>query len=218
MFQVNSLWKLSEEITINLSNNRISHLNFEHVEMTAYHQTNLDAYHNTGSPTKIQISQNPIACDCFALDFVKYLRNEMYPGVEAALQFVFDNLVCESPELFQGTPVRNISPQMLSCQISEIIEGFNCTNIGRCGCAWRPFDNSLVIDCAGKNLTVSPVINHPQNFTYNQTEVHLENNFLENALSADNVGNWNITKLFLGGNRIRSIEWIPPKLEVSFRL
>ncbi|XP_044761237.1 protein toll-like [Coccinella septempunctata] len=213
--RVNALWKITtNELIIDLENNKISHLNFENVEVTAYQQPNLDAYHNTGSPTVVRLSRNPIVCDCFAIDFVRYIRNELYPGIKTSIYFLYDNLVCNSPEIFKGIPIENVSPQMLSCEIEEVIGNFNCTNFPQCGCAWRPFDSSLVISCDKKNLTSLPRIYQPRNLIYNQTELNLENNLLEKAPTADDFGNWNVTKLFLGGNRLRSMDWIPPKLEV----
>ncbi|XP_045460519.1 protein toll [Harmonia axyridis] len=213
--RVNALWKISpNDLTIDLESNQISYLKFDHVEITAYKQPDLDAYHNTDSPSTIRISRNPIVCDCFSIDFVKYLRNELYPGVKASIYFVYDELVCESPEVFKGISVENITPDMLSCPIEDVVGDFNCTNVEECGCIWRPFDYALVINCQGKNLTSLPEIMHPSELYFKQTEVHMENNLLMNGPTADDIGFWNVSRLFLGNNSIKSIGWVPPRLEI----
>ncbi|KAL3279760.1 hypothetical protein HHI36_017268 [Cryptolaemus montrouzieri] len=213
--RVNALWKVTiSELKIDLEHNQISRLNFEGVEVTALQQPDLDAYHNVGASAVINISENPIICDCFAIDFVRYIQDEIYPGVKTAIFFLYDNVKCASPEIFEHISIEEITPAMLSCPLEDVIENFTCTNSDRCVCAWRPFDYSLIVDCDNKNLTSIPEIYQPMKLIFNQTEVHLEGNYLTKGPAADSVGFENVSKLYLGSNKIDEIEWIPPRLKI----
>ncbi|KAK9871328.1 hypothetical protein WA026_011595 [Henosepilachna vigintioctopunctata] len=213
--RVNALWKLTvNELKIDLEHNNLSFLDFKYVEATARNQKSLDAYHNNEPAAVINISKNKIICDCFAIDFVRYVQNDMYPGVKTAIFFLYDGVECSSPELLKGLPIENVTPSMLNCPIGDVIEGYSCTNTKECSCFWLPYDSSFLVDCAGKKLTTVPEIYQPKQHFYNQTIVHLENNLLRKGPPFGYPGYDNVSKLYLSNNLISTFDWIPPKLEV----
>lgn len=211
--RVNALWKFSkDELKINLDSNNITYLDFYGAEQTAYQQPIYNTY--AESATVISINNNPIICDCTFIDFSKYIKGDMYPGVKTAIYIIYNNVTCASPNIFKGLQIENISPDMLFCPLEEVLKDFECSSEERCHCGWRPFDSTLVVDCSGSKLSKVPDIYLPDDLPYNQTEIHLEQNHLAMGPNASNSGYENATILFLNDNLLEELVWLPPDLEV----
>lgn len=161
-------------------------------------------YNSTGGSTVLHLQNNPIRCDCANFDLIQYNDDKIDPVIKVLINIKIEDLHCATPEYFQHIAVKDLKPRHITCPISE-----GCPR--ECQCAYRPFDDHAVVNCASRNLTHIPYINLQRN---NKVEANLAENSLEIA-PYGGLGYENVTKLYLSNNRIKNISWIPPRLEVS---
>jgi protein toll len=175
--------------------------------------------HNTGTVNfvrtvscgnaKIFLKHNPIQCDCNIYNLVKYFSYELE-------SFPFEEkLKCRGPPKLKNKLIKDLSPSLLTCSLEEIAARYTgCPQ--KCLCSWRPLDTSVVVDCSNKNFSVFPeiLLTGLDGVRFNQTEIHLENNSLITGPDWSLKGYDNVTSLFLSHNKITSLSWLPPKLEV----
>lgn len=81
-----------------------------------------------------------------------------------------------------------------------------------CTCRYRPYDDTFVVDCSHRQLTVCPSL--LGNYSHSKMQVNLDNNLMELGPRA-NMGYEKVVHLDLSHNRIREFDWVPPKIEVS---
>lgn len=210
-FQIgNLLSPNSNTLDIDLSNNNISLVQFAYAKLLAGL--------NKDSNLRVDISNNPINCDCGAYDLSLYYENKLSDELKRIVELSEPTeLKCASPPGLFNISMQNIHPEYLTCPLQKLMKNVSCPD--KCICEWRPSDRTVIVDCAEQNLTMVPQIYLPQYLpeigTYNDTEIHLEKNLLSLPPTQTDSGYENITKLFLSYNKIEELNWIPPNIKVS---
>ncbi|KAL3279763.1 hypothetical protein HHI36_017271 [Cryptolaemus montrouzieri] len=193
-------------LKINLDFNNISRIDFSHSNL--FRQKYADKF-----KTSVIMPNNPIFCDCQALDLAKYFTEDDHP-VKMFLTLESGWLFkCSGPGKKDGSSLYEIPLENFTCSLDA-----NCTNNGACSCSYRSLDTSILIDCSDRNLSVVPTltlsaITNYDFVNYNQTEVHLEGNQLD-ASPNEYDGYSNITKLYLQKNKIKNITWLPESIQI----
>lgn len=227
MFQYDALLMETDgKVDVDISYNNISQVNFTDIETLK----DLRGYSvfAGASISLVNLSKNPIACDCRAFNLTKCFNDMMNSRLKMMVRF-FPNefnsasppelrgksgVKCASPPEQRDKYVEELHPQELTCQLAQLVENYTDCPSG-CSCQFRPWDKSVIFNCKNSNLTKFPQILLPSAINHNQTEMHLEGNFLTMGPSSEDIGYENVTKLFLSNNRIKEIKWIPPKTEAS---
>ncbi|KAK9883656.1 hypothetical protein WA026_001825 [Henosepilachna vigintioctopunctata] len=212
---LSSIWNIARKgVILNLESNHITQFIFDNTSISEGKLYSNDlSLPEKESDSIVLISNNPIICDCRAEKLLELLTHKITPSTDQGLIFKYDELFCNEPKRLNGTKFTDIFPTELICPIGVSSSEETCTSSKECLCFWRPYDKTIVVDCARKNLTVIPQLNVSVNLDYNQTEVHLEDNYLKEAPRYKH-GYKNVTKLYLNNNRLNDITWIPPKLAV----
>ncbi|KAK4883574.1 hypothetical protein RN001_006893 [Aquatica leii] len=201
---------VSHKLVINLSNNNITTVDFSNAEVLARAQGNIDAYTSNGPNIVIHLDGNPIQCDCYIYDFVRYFDRSIDPMVPTLVSITADNLQCHSPHNFIGFPVKSLKPKMLTCRLDQLEPDAICPD--HCACVIRPWSKSFIVNCENQNLTEVPNIVLPRGNMFSQTEVYLDGNKIR-AGPVRNVAYENVTKLSLSTNYLEELKWLPPKIE-----
>ncbi|KAK9882857.1 hypothetical protein WA026_023553 [Henosepilachna vigintioctopunctata] len=222
---------------LNFANNSISQFPYEIMEVLMTRQTklkdvrvflqnnNISEIWYKGPETSItnfpilvyvDISENPIICNCLALNLVPKINTMKDPTTDSKSYVIlhYDKLFCAGPPLLANVPINEVDVNELVCPL-----GKKCSMEKKCDCLYKSATKTVLIICSKSNLTEIPqllVHELPQNFHFvkwTTVEVHLEDNFLEEA-PTEIDGYHNVTELHLQRNGIKSIEWIPPELKV----
>ncbi|XP_076250315.1 uncharacterized protein LOC143190105 [Rhynchophorus ferrugineus] len=195
--QVNR-YLVDKELNINLTHNKISLMDFYLAQTTAQYNAN-----ETTDPkvTIMDISDNPISCDCSSYHLIAY-NNLEYPEINEFLNIKQDNLYCTNKP---GVLTTQLKTSDIYCPSKT-----NCSS--QCTCSYRPYDKAAVVDCSYRNITSYPdlVLDGFLN-RYNQTVLNLTGNNLKLGPS-EKKHYQNITFLDLSNNQITKLSWIPPNI------
>lgn len=144
---------------------------------------------------KIDLNHNPINCDCKHLSFVQYFNKY---HLKENIHFHMKELYCAEPNRLKGIQVEHLNPRELICEFEE-----NCPL--NCKCLIRSYDQSLVIDCSGKNLKIVPELPTMDNYSLQNIELNMENNHLKILPAATKQGYANVTKLLIANNLLTNL-------------
>lgn len=186
----------AESLNVDLSSNDISSIHIWDL--------NFSQPYNDRIRTYIEISNNPIICDCQALNLARYARENTL--IEKNLVMQKEQLICAGPQKLFNQPLDTVNLEELVCKLV-------LNNTTPCDYLYRPLDDVLVFNCSGRMLTEVPKFekyNYPNSM---QTEIHLEDNRLEQG-PGEFDGYQDTFKWYLRGNAIRNITWIPSSLKV----
>ncbi|KAK9882854.1 hypothetical protein WA026_023549 [Henosepilachna vigintioctopunctata] len=192
----------SNTIEIYLGNNSISNIRLD------YLRPGVMGYN---SILEVNISHNPINCDCKASDLVENIHRSPRDG---NVILKYDSLRCAGPPDFKNMNLSNLLEKKLTCTLNK-----NCTTTGICDCIYESKERTLIVDCSRRNITLIPnllvneMVKYYDFIKMKHLDVHLEENSLQEVPTEAN-GYHNVTNLYLQGNRISNIEWIPPSIEV----
>ncbi|CAL7933908.1 unnamed protein product [Xylocopa violacea] len=188
----------SNNIKVDLRHNKIERVNLKLAESVAISQ-------QTARNVIILIDDNPIVCDCYLYNFLRYLDGDMHPYVQNYFHIRPDNLTCQSPKWLKDIKVTDLHSKSLKCQVSE-----HCPE--KCSCWVRPSVKAFLVDCSNRNLT-----SVPRNVTFPR-DYQLELNFSNNKLTRFEIdaNNTQISKLLLSNNNIYdvSVNELPLNLKV----
>ncbi|XP_044727587.1 protein toll-like [Chrysoperla carnea] len=162
---------------------------------------------------EIEISNNPINCNCKIHNLVRYFKkDEKIAEVHNVFKLIASDLKCAGPKKFQDHDVRELEVKDLSCPISS---KDNCPQ--KCNCHVTKFDHSTIVNCSNSNLTRIPS-KLPQNNFYPNIKLYLDNNNLGsfdiNETFANHSGYQNVRELYIQNNRLSEITWLPNQLRV----
>lgn len=194
------------EISIDLSNNRIRYINVPET-----------MFRNDTTRSTWNLNDNPLNCDCLILYLVKMARGEYGNIADSRTTFVIDNLRCAEPQRFNGQLVSAMSPQELLCPLDSKQTALKyCPSNAGCSCWYRRNDLSVIVNCSDANLTRFPNISQIKNVNVKvkNVELHLNNNKITHLPYAHTEGYRMLTHLYLRNNSIESIrpENLPPHL------
>ncbi|XP_012276337.1 protein toll [Orussus abietinus] len=197
---------VSENIKVDLRYNNISHVILTQTETLAEAQNR-----TTPRNVVIKIEENPLACDCFLYDFLRYLDGELR-NAQALFSIDPGNLTCKSPRWLEGMPLKRLHWHTLKCAVKGPEFGGYCPK--GCECWIRPYRTRYLVDCSFVNLRQPPErIGPPKNYNI---ELNLTGNFLKETPSMDLPGYEQVAVLSLSHNNISRIplETLPTTLEV----
>ncbi|XP_044761241.1 protein toll-like [Coccinella septempunctata] len=190
----------AKPVTIDLSFNNISLIEFMDLNQRAR-----DFDH---SRVDIEISNNPIFCDCNAFNLARYVQDKKHPFKDY-LVLNYNEIECAGPRHLFKQSLEEVSLRELICNIDN-----NCTSNEFCNCLYQSSDKTLVVDCSGRSLRDVPELRDLSHYPeFNEIEVHLEYNLLERCPNEVD-GYQNTSRWYLKGNAIRNITWIPETLKV----
>lgn len=188
------------EVNIYLNYNNITIVDFEGVDFIEGAYT-----------TIIHLGNNPLRCDCQNYDLIKYFNGEVSSELISSFNIRQDDLICASPIELKDIALGEIALDHLYCPLEDLTSEKTGCPI-ECFCRWKPFDKSVIINCANRNLTTIPKINfYNLKSDYEEIELHLQNNDLT---AANFTGYDNVTRLFLSHNKLKNIIKLPRNLKV----
>lgn len=136
---------MSNNLKLDLSHNKIEHILLQEAELISNSQV-------IPRDVIIRVNNNPIICDCFLYDFLRYIEGRMHSSVQNFFHIIPDNLSCHSPEWLKDINVTDLQSKTLKCTT----KGFNIPCPQECNCILRPEDKAFTINCSNKNLTQLP--------------------------------------------------------------
>lgn len=182
-------------------------LTFNRIEEIMYH-----SFTDQTAETIVYLNNNPIACDCRLLKFVKYLKTRSLPEAVNNPNLVTGDLTCAGPGNLTAKSVTSLHPLDLECPLDDpsTAKKFCPTD---CECKTRPEDKLLRINCNASLNIKLPVASE---LNLNETELTMENKNLTEIPFDQSPGFKQVTKLLLSNNQISEIklENLPPKLKV----
>ncbi|KAG5883179.1 hypothetical protein JTB14_018196 [Gonioctena quinquepunctata] len=189
--------KSDNEIKIDLSENIISEVEFSENDRKKIE--NHDALHN--QQTHVNLKNNKLACDCRIYPLVRYIREMQF-----MVNFTLADTLCDSPQPFQHVMIEKMQPQDVWCTYPK------CKCSDKCDCLIAPFNETMVVDCAGRNLTDYPWFEVKIN-AHKYIELNLNENMISSGPNST-LGYDNVTSLLLSNNQIKQLQWIPPKVKI----
>ena len=161
------------------------------------------------------LGDNPLQCNCFLYDFVRYLDGSR-PQLSNILEIKVGSIECSSPKGLNGTLISSLKSKDYKCIASNLeeYEGIcpeSCTR-------WiKPFDHKLIFDCAYKNFTAAPTTMCKLKSNEYVNEVNLTGNFIRNIPNLNQIGYDRVRDLVLTNNNISTIskDVFSPALLVS---
>lgn len=154
----------------------------------------------------LDVSDNPIECNCGNYAFLKYLKSN-----EERLEIQSLNaLKCKKPARLEGRRFATLSLSTLVCDIGR--NDASCPE--KCACQYRIHDKAYIVDCSYRNLTEIPTFNLLP--IANQTILNLKGNLIERVpVTIQNRTEFrNVTVLDLSENRLADFEWFPAGIRV----
>ena len=189
-------FKQKQPFKIILSNNKISRIDMN----DNFEQRFLK---ELGSNIEMIMINNPLQCNCFLYDFIRYL-DESRPKLKQKLRIVIGPMECSSSKELKGTLISSLKSKDYRCIASDLeeYEGICPESCSR----WiKPFDHKLIFDCTYKNLIEAPKT--MCKFTSNEyvNEVNLTGNFIRNIPNLNQIGYDRVRDLVLTNNNISTI-------------
>ncbi|XP_069137764.1 protein toll-like [Argopecten irradians] len=178
------------EFEIQLQNNSITAFNTSIVDVY-YPRFNGD-YLTQFLTYKMNISQNPIFCDCQLHVFVKALHQSLmfYMNVEE------NRVRCAGPPHLKGIDFFH------DMELDEFVCNITTDCPSRCFCQERPNSWELFVDCRNQGLTSLPLtLPHAK---YGNISLHLDNNNIEH-LTKTTYSHY-IRNLTISNNKLKSID------------
>ncbi|XP_032689997.1 protein toll isoform X2 [Odontomachus brunneus] len=137
---------ISNNLRLDLTDNNIEHILLKHAELIAMSQ-------KVPRDVIIKIENNPLICDCFLYEFLRYIEGRMHPYVQNFFHIIPGNLTCHGPKWLENIKVTDLRSKTLKCMIKDV-NHIPCPR--ECDCILRPEDKAFQINCSGKNLTQLP--------------------------------------------------------------
>lgn len=205
-------FKQTQEFEIYLSDNKIRRIDMsDHFEEIFLQETR--------SRIKMHLGNNPLQCDCFLYDFIRYLEG-LRAELKRNLQIEIGPMECSSPNELKGTLIADLKSKDYKCVASDL-EDYVGTCPESCSRWIKPSEHKLIFDCAYKNLTEAP--ERMCRFASNEytNEINLTGNFIRKIPNMNQIGYDRVRHLVLSNNNISTIPknvFVPEFLVSSFFL
>jgi hypothetical protein len=143
------------DLNVDLSHNSIRRIIFD--EKSAREEVTSDSF--GGRPIIIEISFNPIDCNCQAFQLAQLLqrRRPLASSSSSHPKFVLksEDLTCDTPSELKSLLLRDVDLNDLSCSFPSTQLADECPEL--CNCSYVPAAPGRVrVGCSGKGLTQFP--------------------------------------------------------------
>lgn len=153
------------EIKLNLAGNKIRELSLD-----GFTQSKKEKLMIILKVFRIDLSENPIFCDCKTFQMAKFLH-EAIRRQPSAMQITtdkFNTWICAKPDDLKVSALLTVGQREFKCER-------NITNCPKeCKCSIRVFDSTVFVECSGRNLT-----RMPEELPHGLLELHFEKNAIE---------------------------------------
>lgn len=167
--------------------------NFTTINIEGFNNTKRAMFQLLLSVYKIDMTGNPLLCDCKILDLVRWLRNWMRIDARARVRpRHFSSWKCAAPIELKDKAILSVDEDQFKCQRNLK----NCPT--QCLCFIRALDGTVVVDCKGSNLLIMP-----RKIPRGQTELHFQNNNIREIPPYPYLEN--VTALYLTHNKIERL-------------
>ncbi|XP_043494620.1 protein toll-like [Polistes fuscatus] len=188
----------SENIRVDLRNNKIRNIVLKDIENLAVGQTEK-------RDVDILVQYNPLLCDCNLYDLLRYLNDDMPINVYNYIDIMVDNLTCKHSNEIDGPIIKQLNYTTYKCLEHEYFKINENCQFG-CTCSIRPYDRTRVLDCSNRNMSVFLIDKMNVNFVGKYPLIlNLTGNFLTEIPSIEAVKPINVTGLLLSNNNISQI-------------
>ena len=180
----------SPQVRLQESLKRISfaYNNFTTVNIEGFNKTKRALFELILRVYEIDLTGNPLLCDCKILALVRWLRSWIKNGARVGSQ-QFSTWKCAAPHELKGKAILSIDEDQFKCQRNLQ----NCPP--KCLCFVRAIDGTVVVDCKGRNL-----VTMPPKVPRGQIELHLQSNNIREIPPYPYLVN--VTALYLTHNKI----------------
>ena len=162
--------------------------NFTTINIERFNETKRAMFKLFLSVFEIDITGNPLLCDCKLLRLVRWLRHLIQNDHRVRSQH-FLTWKCAAPVELKDKPILSVDEDQFQCQRDLK----NCPE--KCLCFVRELDGTVVIDCKGRNL-----VTMPRKVPSGQTELQLQNNNIREIPPYPYMAN--VTAMYLTHNKI----------------
>lgn len=191
----------SNSVEIDLGSNNISSLNFSNALMLP-----IQMQRRNTEPHRIYLNQNPIKCDCLALDLAKFVRHELNNQyVQSWYEIETNDTQCSSPPENANQAFGSLPYEKFFCSFPspEFQESIDCPD--SCKCIYSPYKQMSVVNCRDSQLEQIPrnIPALPEMSVF----LNLGGNNLTTLKALDKTfHNGNITILDLSHNNLKTLE------------
>ena len=180
-----------ESVTLDLSNNKITRVDFQRSKF-------LPASHKR-DPTMevplVNISDNPINCDCNNVDLAKSLHGQLDAVAQSWFRFVGDSIRCKDPQSLNGQLIKNLQWDSFKCRFQE-----ECPT--DCLCYFTPIGEKIDMNCSKSDDLFLPDKPGLQSLS-----LTVDNLALTSLSSLRNARNYDtVTSLSIAGNRLTKVD------------
>ncbi|CAO1397580.1 unnamed protein product, partial [Diamesa tonsa] len=190
-----TIFSTIQRFEIDFSHNKLTKFNVEDF----YLQLKLPYIRRRSSPKiKFNVDENPIICDCNALELVQFIKKERR-DFEIYSYFEIDSthLKCKTPNNLHDRYLRSLSITELFCDIKK-----DCPK--ECKCK-RATDNTLIFNCSSSQLQELPTLSKFDDQNSSNVKLYAANNQIH-LIQLHSIPN-NLTILDLRNNSLQTLEY-----------
>jgi protein toll len=127
--------------------------NIEHIYLDRKNASQLQNFHSLLTFFNIDLSGNPLNCDCRAFALHEFLVGRRVNGTSKSLpwlDYAQQKWLCAQPKGLETVPLENVPGSQFLCEYNPV----DCPS--DCACFRRMTDDVTVVDCNKRNLTTIP--------------------------------------------------------------
>lgn len=194
-------FKHDKDFTLDLSHNRITNVSLKDPIYNNFEERFLK---ETRSFVVLLLNDNPVMCDCYLYEFLRYLDGSM-KKVREQLTVKIGQMKCFGPQKYEGILLSDLNSKSYKCipTREEIDEYENCPH--ECDKWLRPEDKTFIFNCAYKNLSEAPEKLCSLIDKEHVKELDLTGNKIKMIPSFQQIGYNDVTRLTLSHNQISMI-------------
>ncbi|PRD36761.1 UNVERIFIED_CONTAM: Tl [Trichonephila clavipes] len=196
---------VKQTLTFTFQNNKISRLNLysladDQNRVDKFDRSMAGCLYNGISKNFVDISNNPLICDCELYPFHKYLKETSKIAHKIDTFLNVENTTCFKPSQLKNQSILDLPDDVFSCPIES-----NCPE--PCTCGTRAKDNRTFVNCTATGLRETPL-----EISLDATVLYFDGNHLK-KMSSLNKECWsNLTELHADSNDLVNLDdWDVPE-------
>ena len=157
-----------KDIAVDLSYNEVERITFEPMISNTFYQTTPSSNYKR----IINITNNPIICDCESLNLAKMFHKKLENSVQDWFQFSETALLCTEPKKLEGMSIMKVPFDKFSCAVSSCPKS--------CSCDIIPFTSEIEVKCNGKVLENFPSLSSLSYLNVSHVSLNVADNKIKN--------------------------------------